>query len=89
MPGHVWSNSVRHEKAALRLVTTQKACAMTVLRLVGWVVSLPLLWVGQLACALKLSWGPKLLAAAWRVGGDGQVAYLALSRMSLFEPAGG
>jgi hypothetical protein len=42
-------------------------------------LSLPPLWLGQLACILKMPAGVPLLRAAWRLGGSGAVAGAALA----------
>jgi hypothetical protein len=54
---------------------------MFLLRMTGWLLSLPLLWAGQLAAALKMPLSVPLLKAAWQVGGDGNVALLALANL--------
>ncbi|MEN6449448.1 MAG: hypothetical protein ABFC96_03070 [Thermoguttaceae bacterium] len=52
---------------------------MFLIRFFAWLVSLPILWAGQLAALVKLPITGSLLEAAWWVGGDGRVAVAALA----------
>lgn len=54
---------------------------MLVFRGMTWCLSLPLLWLGQLAAMLKTPLSVPLLKAAWYLGGDGKVGVLALARI--------
>ena len=58
---------------------------MFIVRLVAWLISLPLLWAGQLASLFKLPVAVPLLEAAWRIGGDGYVANAALANRRRYE----
>jgi hypothetical protein len=51
---------------------------MFLVRWAATLLSLPLVWAGQLARVLQLPLSVPLLKAAWRVGGNGPVALLAL-----------
>jgi hypothetical protein len=52
---------------------------MFLLRWTTGLMSLPFLWAGQLAKMLQLPLSVPLLKAAWLIGGDGEVALLALA----------
>ncbi|MHC4178188.1 MAG: hypothetical protein ACYSWU_11815 [Planctomycetota bacterium] len=54
---------------------------MFVVRGVTSLLSLPFLWLGQVAAMLKMPLSVPLLRTAWYVGGDGKVAALALARI--------
>ena len=60
---------------------------MFIVRLVAWLISLPVLWAGQLASLFKLPAAGPLLEAAWWIGGDGYVANAALADRKQREPA--
>ncbi len=52
---------------------------MFLIRLIRWFLSLPVLWLGQLAAMFTAS--ASLLKIAWVVGGSGRVARMALIQM--------
>ncbi len=51
---------------------------MLVIRWTRTLVSLPFVWAGRLAAALRMPMGIPFLKAAWSIGGDGDVALSAL-----------
>lgn len=53
---------------------------MFLVRTIGWLLSLPLVWMGQGAAMLGQPVCVPLLAAAWRLGGEGNIALAALTR---------
>jgi uncharacterized protein HemY len=55
-----------------------------VLRSVMWCLSLPFFWLGQLAGMGKMPLCVPLLKVAWYLGGDGNVAVWALSRIQQY-----
>jgi hypothetical protein len=59
---------------------------MLAVRFIAWLISLPVLWAGQLASLVKLPVAESLLEAAWWMGGDGEVANSALASRKLREP---
>ncbi|MGA2033434.1 MAG: hypothetical protein ABSG68_14360 [Thermoguttaceae bacterium] len=53
---------------------------MLFLRWIGWLISLPLLWAGQLAAMLQQPLSLSLFQAAWFLGGDPRVAVSILAQ---------
>ncbi len=51
---------------------------MFLLRLITWLISLPLLWAGMLLATLKVPLCVPLLRGAWRISGDGDIGSRAI-----------
>jgi hypothetical protein len=52
---------------------------MLLFRYICWFLSLPLVWLGKLVALLDRAMAASILEAAWRIGGDGVIATMALA----------